>query len=266
MASSIYYKYWECFVAQWYNGKKVIRDWSDPGVPSSCYIPEPWWGNDGTQPLYSVVVNFNPGSGGPAQKHSSVPYCHSYASDIVNHIPTKSFTSRTRPKKGENKQWPYNTAYWHMNRRAKPILNNISNTSDYTLENHLSIELIPWHTDKVDQRNYVPYLEYNIKAVYEHSICFAANESKRIDGKLKNVVLLRMSGVFTKNLLDKLGKKKLVTYTIICEGNVNHGYYLEFSLDKWPGVRFISIWGKYTRNNFPVAQMKDIFKDLKILP
>ncbi len=263
---SLYYHYWEDFVSQWHKGTaKAILGWSDPdktpalcnmsgGTPSSLYIPEPWWGNDGSQPLHSVVINFNPGRGGKDQERGNVPRNYSYA-DIVNS------TIEPDPK---NKKWPNNTANWHKTRRADPVQKAICPKS--SLESHLSVELIPWHTAGVDNKTYIPYLKHNIKAVYEHSICFAAYESGRIQNDhLKNVVLLKMSGNFTKYLLDNLGKAHCCKPRVIIEGNVGgKANYLEFSLDTWPDVRFISIWGKSSRNNFPVSCMGAIFLVLGI--
>lgn len=115
-----YYKYWEEFVEQWFKGNdNAIKGWSNPDMTpalcntkgdtqSSLYIPEPWWGNDGTKPLHSVVINFNPGLGGQPQERERVPYYNSYAKDIINY------------KDGSNpKKWPNNTANWHYTRRAK---------------------------------------------------------------------------------------------------------------------------------------------------
>lgn len=270
-----YYKYWEEFVAQWYkNTNNAIMGWSNPdeepaplcntngGEKSSLYIPEPWWGNDGKQPLHSVVINFNPGEGGPQQErkniHNRKLYNGSYADDIVNYAGETG-------KKGDS--WPYNTAYWHFIFRARPVHNTLGLKP--SLKSHLSVELIPWHTINVNKEtHYRLYLEQNIKAVYEYSICFAAQESKRIaNDYLKNVVLLKMSGDFTRALLDKLKSKELVDWEPI--GNIieiGNGRYMEFTLNTWPGIRFISIWGASTQNKFPVSQMEAIFKKLGILP
>ena len=270
-----YYKYWEEFVAQWYNNtNNAIMGWTNPdkepaplcntngGEKSSLYIPEPWWGNDGKQPLHSVVINFNPGEGGPQQEreniHNRKLYNGSYADDIVNYAGETG-------KKGDS--WPDNTAYWHYIYRARPVHNTLGLKP--SLKSHLSVELIPWHTINVNKEtHYRLYLEQNIKAVYEYSICFAAQESKRIaNDYLKNVVLLKMSGDFTRALLDKLKSKELVDWEPI--GNIieiGNGRYMEFTLNTWPGIRFISIWGASTQNKFPVSQMEAIFKKLGILP
>lgn len=262
-----YYKYWEKFVALWYEGNiKAIEEWTNPdeapalcntngGKKSSLYIPEPWWGNDGKEPLHSVVINFNPGGGGDLQERERVPYHGSYADDIVN------YKGEPNPQK-----WPNNTAGWHLNRRATPVLNLLG--LEPSLGSHLSIELIPWHTKDVDKKNYLPYLERNIKAVYKYSICFAAYKSKHIiNGNLQNVVLLKLSGSFTKKLLKMMEKKGCCRAEIVAEGCVDsEGKYLEFKLEEWPDIRFISIWGKNSRNNFPVSRMKEIFTELNLLP
>jgi hypothetical protein len=267
-----YYKYWEDFVAQWYKDTdNAIMGWTNPdkepaplcnthgGKKSSLYIPEPWWGNDGKQPLHSVVINFNPGGGGEQQERESIRkrslYGGSYADGIVN------LAGETGKK---DDVWPKNTVWWHFTLRAKPVQSVLG--LEPSLKSHLSVELIPWHTKDVKNVNYDVYLEHNIKAVYEHAICFAANESRRIvNDHLKNVVLLKTSGGFTKHLLQKLEEAHCCGYKIIAETNGGKGDYLEFSLDTWPGVRFISIWSRYAQNRFPVSQLKQIFTDLKII-
>lgn len=248
------YDYWECFIEQWFSSSssKAIKGWTDPdAIPlynnpdtkdmSSDYLPEPWWGNGGSQTLHSVVINFNPGEGGCLQTKGCICYQSSYAGDMVNN-------SKALPK----------TRDWHFKKRAKPVLaalKSIGAISCYQgLENHLSLELIPWHTQKVDA-NYKNYLKKNIMMVYQHSLCFAANEASRIaNGKLKNVVLLKMSGDNTKFLVEELIRAgidaKLGSRGIL---SIKDGKYLEFSIAKLPGVRFISIWGPKSRNNFPSA-------------
>lgn len=265
-----YYKYWEEFVAQWYKGTdNAIMGWTNPdkepaplcntngGKKSSLYIPEPWWGNDGKQPLHSVVINFNPGGGGPQQERDNVPYRDSFAGDIV-------YKAGETGKSGDH--WPDNTAWWHFSLRARPV--QILLGIEPSLKSHLSVELIPWHTKDVDNKNYRPYLKHNIRAVYDYSICFAAKESQRIANKqLKNVVLLKLSGNFTKKMLKMMEKAGCCKAEIVAEGCVDgEGCFMEFSLNNYTGIRFISIWGKATQNKFPVSQMEQIFAELKLMP
>ena len=223
-----YYSYWEEFFKQWQCKKwEAIKEWTNPddfplyNTPddkerSSLYIPEPWWGNDGTQPLHSVVINFNPGAGGPEQERSKFSRKHSFANDVVGDLTVLPKTRR-----------------WHKSNRAMRILNTLKRNNwikgSFGLENHLSVELIPWHTKNVE-KNYMPYLKQNIMAVYEHSICFAANESRRIqNNKLKSVVIVRTNDVRAQSVLDEL-EKKGISSEIVAKGpsTSGKGDYMEF--------------------------------------
>jgi len=96
------YNYWNDFINQWkaLPGKEYtnptpihpfdkICGWSNPNLMvlmnssslldfSLCYIPEPWWGNDGTHPLNSVVINYNAGQASTVQHFSSSKSLHGY--------------------------------------------------------------------------------------------------------------------------------------------------------------------------------------------
>lgn len=265
-----FYLYWEEFIDTWNSiqcnqpsGKELSEDgyrgWTNPDSLlynnsktrdlASSYIPEPWWGNDGSQHLHSVVVNFNPGVGGEEQRHGVIPYQTSYSKEIVlngNILPL--------------------TAAWHWKYRGKPILEALKRngyiTSYQGLQNHLSIELIPWHTYGVD-RNYWKYLEQNTKEVFEHAILFAAHESHRIvNDKLRDVVILRTGEKATERLI-----KCLATIGIHCvmaspeKSYVGDaGKSIEFKIQEVPDVRFVSVWGTHSRNHFPVAILDNIIK------
>ena len=253
------YNTWESCIADWDAGRSM-GTWTDPntipllnnialGTKSSDYIPEPWWGNhDMDIPLHSVVINFNPASGKDIQLRNNVPYKGSYATDIVD--------SGYLPK----------TAQWHKNRRALPILNALKRIgvlpTNYipSLENHLSVELIPWHTVNIQRASgFRNYLNANILNVYEYAICFAAYESKRIkNDKLKNRVILKLSGSKTAmilNLLNGIGYSSIASPKRTVPGTKSH--CLEFTIDRLPGIRFFSIWGSTSRNNFPVGKDMD---------
>ena len=223
---------------------------------SSKYLPEPWWGNDGSKPLHSVVINFNPSAGGECQLRGENLYRDDYANDVVNNeaIP-----------EGEKKPYLYQTRDWHKNKRAMPILNSLNRL--YGIDapdgwrNHLSIELIPWHTKGVDEQ-YMKYLKQNIQAVYDQSICFAAHESRRIENeKLNRVVILRASGNKTKQLLEYLGSiSKSYEVGEINETENKQGKYMEFSIHEISDVRFVSIWGPLSRNDFPRSVLDEILR------
>lgn len=241
------YQYWEDFINAWNKGGSY-SGWTNPdSIPlynnpdnkdlSSIYLPEPWWGNDGTPPLHSVVINFNPGEGGPSQERGKIRVS-SYSKDVVNN---PSVLSETRK--------------WHWNNRAKPLLEILQKngfiTGNVGLDNHLSIELVLWHTKGVSNALYA-YIENNIIPIYEHSICFAANESRRIaNTKLNSVVILKMSESATKLLLcylNKIGISSSIVKPTIMSGR---GKSIEFAINSLSGVRFVSIWGTSSRNNFP---------------
>lgn len=257
---SIYYKYWEEFVSEWFKAQAghkpvcLLKCWTDPDPVFGCvskYLPEPWWGNDGDkEPLHSVVINYNPGEGGPEQEYSALSKIShsSYANDIV-----KTAASGTLVK----------TERWHKNRRALRVLNALHKlghiSKPYGLENHLSIELIPWHTK--DANKIDTYIHDNIEQVYKYCLEFAANESKRIaNEKLKNKVLLRMNCTHTQWLLKELANIKHPSRIIGCGSSPKgDGHYVIFEICDIPDVQFISIWGSNTRNNFP---KQDVLEDI----
>ncbi|MDD5974112.1 MAG: hypothetical protein PUC14_00010 [Bacteroidales bacterium] len=257
------YNTWEYRIADWYAGRPM-GTWTDPniiplvnnialGTNSGDYIPEPWWGNhDMDIPLHSVVINFNPGQGGNIQHRNAIP----------NHIPYHGDYGRDIVDSGCLSK----TAKWHENKRALPILNALKRIrvlpTNYipSLDNHLSVELIPWHTENTSAKcGFGQYLKDNILNVYEYAICFAAHESKRIaNEKLRNVVILRLSETNTKNLLKLLGGigySSIVSHKRTVPETKSHCF--EFTINRLPGVRFFSIWGSNARNNFPKGSDMD---------
>ena len=236
------YEYWEDFFRKWIAGIKEINGWSNPdNLPlynnsgkdlSSNYVPEPWWGNDGTQPLHSIVINFNPGSGSLLQNIDSIKTSGltSYAG-MVN--------SCRLPQ----------TIAWHLGYRAEPILTVLKNggyifDSDVTLQSHLSIELIPWHTESVNT-GYNKYCKQNLEQIFNCSIKFAADQSRKIaNDKLRNKVIVRMSASKMQMLLngfESIGQhSKVHIPTTVC-GN---GHYMVFSFNSLSDVKFICIWIK----------------------
>ena len=241
--------YWDYFVDQWKTcpfGKNIL-DWGSPDcVPlynnsaflSSCFIPEPWWGNDGNDPLFSVVINYNPGEGGPLQQKGRIDF-NTYSVDVVKN----------------NQLCLVETAYWHWKRRGEPIHEAIG-LNGTSLKNHLSIELLPWHTQGTTT-TYWNYLFQNIKQVYEHCILFAAEESSRIQNPcLRNVVILRINGDKTKKILCEMNNKLGVEICIEDEKDINDGMFLKFKITDninhaINNVTFVSIWGSNCWNNYP---------------
>ena len=103
------------------------------------------------------------------------------------------------------------------------------------------------------------YLKANILNVYEYAIYFAAHESKRISNdKLKNKVILKLSGSTTAmilNLLNGIGYRSVVYPQQTVPGTRSH--CLEFTINRLPGIRFFSIWGSTSRNDFPSGKDMD---------
>jgi hypothetical protein len=133
------------------------------------------------------------------------------------------------------------------------------------LNNHLSVELIPWHTCNIHTIN--GYINRNINPILIYCLCFAASQSLRIqNNKLRNKVILRLSGNSTIRILKDIAKFGFGSYSIICGPNYTisgDGGYLKFSISCIKNVEFISIWGKRSRSNFPpIVDMDWIFSHI----
>lgn len=244
------YQYWEKFFQQWNVGAKAINGWTNPdSLPlynsdnkdlSSLYVPEPWWGNDKSTPLHSVVINFNPGAGAAAQTIDSIK-----AQNFPSYIDLV------------NSRYLSQTANWHFERRAKPILTALNRSGyiskdDISLKSHLSIELIPWHTQSAD-KTYLKYCRQNLNYIFDCSIRFAADQSRRIaNTKLKNTVIIKVSANRMTALLKDFKSIKQDSSTLDpCTAPSQNGHYMIFCFNSIPDIKFICIWGKCSRNNFP---------------
>jgi hypothetical protein len=211
------------------------------------YLPEPWWGNSNVHVLNSVVINYNPGGGSGIQhfRHSASLFgCLDYQTFADNEA-----TNNTNLFRDTNK--------WHKSKRAIRIFNSLSRVGillhgNNHLKNHLSIELIPWHTP--NSLTILPYIMANLEVIFENCISFAANESMRIaNTKLKNKVILRLNGTITTQLLNNFTSHGICSYTTITPigytPSTKGGYY-KFKINSLPYIEFISIWGKIG-NDFP---------------
>lgn len=244
MALKDHYDYWQEFFEEWKvcKGSKGILGWTAPDdLPvlnnpkvtpldlSSKYCPEPWWGWDNTdKPLYSVCINLNPGQGGPKQVYlpGNPAYVHTIYADLIKD-PALIATSN-----------------WHYKERAKKLLDAIGIKSP-SLENHLSIELIPWHTGTF-HKGAKAYLKQNRNAIFEHCIEFAAEASRHITGPLNKIVILRC----TKGNIDMLNKGFKVVGKVDTLVSFGIKYYV-FKYDGINDVTFICIWHPHAMNHFP---------------
>lgn len=256
------FDYWDRFVDRWYNGTMKADmltkncEWSDPcSIPlyndkiglsySYDFLPEPWWGWNPERklPLHSVVINYNPGSGGIVQHRNCIAYSGSY-SGIVNGgiLPA--------------------TEKWHYSKRALPVLRALESlnyiSGPYSIWNHLSIEVLPWHTKTVNA-NYRKYITHGLNAtqIFEKVFMFAAVASSKIENKkLKDKVIVKMNEsniAFVLKALAGVGYTSKITVPVTsCPGQ--DGKFLEFMIDHLPHTKFICIWGSKSRNNFPGKQ------------
>ena len=251
-----YYSYWNTFVLDWIKSpygpenllNTALKDGEDPDY-SKYYVPEPWWGNDGTDPLYSVCVNLNPGKGDSK--------LHTISNAKLKGITEYKDLFLILP----------DTHNWHQNRRAAPIgnaLRAVHNLPAGDIKNHLSIELIPWHTEHATQElRYWDYVLENLESIYRYSILFAYEKSHQIEGPLKSKVILRFSGACADKLFKELKRKRLIgeyrERTLNLESSNTHVQV--YTIDSLSDCEFIAIWRSsgYGLNNFPCAEdMKEI--------
>lgn len=277
------YKYWNEFVNNWrhlpvseyinpsptipYN---LLLNWHNPNLTpllnsphpadfSLKYLPEPWWGNNGAHALNSIVINYNPGNGGNIQN-----YVHS--TGLYGNPNFQTFANNEALRVSNNF---IDTNRWHKAKRSSRVFNALNRNGialgKYTnLCNHLSIELIPWHTPN---STYIGnYISNNLQEIYDHSIVFAAQESNRISNPLlHNKVLLRLSGTTTLNLFESFRASGICNYTILTPIGYTPGLkggYLKVSISSIPNVQFVSIWGKIGNDFPPDTDMDWIFNHI----
>ena len=285
------YAYWNNFVDHWrnlplakyVNGNQLtaipdIFGWTNPNLfPlygtenqqdfALQYLPEPWWGNDGNNPLESVVINYNPAGlnngyfGVKALQNINQSRnlfgFNSYADFINSEVANQAVNF---PGKFQ----------FHYNKRAYPVLSALNLNPNF--ENHLSVELAPWYTPKSNL--IIPYIDNNLNNVYNNSLLFAANESRRINNKtLNNKVLVRTSKNEFDRLLTRMTNSGIINgYGITTEGSVpipqfplGSGSYCKFEIHDpiINGIEFIAVWKPkpgYSTNDFPlIPQLTWIF-------
>lgn len=272
------YNYWNDFVDIWrtlppnqYNNNvplppfQNILGWRNPNLTplmnsinindfSLKYLPEPWWGNNGNHILHSVVINYNPWTGGPSQHHSTSINLNGFLtySDFVNDSVFNGGTMATTNNWHRRRSRRiFNTLNRYFHNNGYPIFQNIN------LENHLSIELIPWHTPDATSLNFHAYKNNCLIEIYNYCFVFAASESIRISNqKLQNKVILRLSGNETLNILNSLNNIGIHSNIIIPPSytpnpQLGNAGYLKFNFNSIPNIDFISIWGTKSYNDFP---------------
>ncbi len=245
------YQYWSDYVLSWIKspfGPGYLLN-TYPTDLSRDYVPEPYWGNIGVAPLYSVCINLNPGKGEENQtlSNKSLKSIKRYQ-DLFSLLPK--------------------TNKWHSDKRAAPIGNAIKAVFGLpagNIDNHLSIELIPWHTEHATpELGYWNYVSDNLKDIFEHSILFAYEESKRAIGPLNSKVILRFSGNSAEKLFKLFQKEKLISCyskSVIPMSNPNT-HVLRFIINPYQDCEFIAVWRSkgHGLNNFPSSsEMNELF-------
>lgn len=201
----------------WLNPNSVhLMNSNVPGDFSLQYIPEPWWGNSGNEPLHCVFLNHNPFSGGLIQTQAAV------AALMLQHPQIQCYQELVHSQVIQFDNEPADppvfngTCKWHFNHRASQIvagLNIIENLgiNEPQVSSLLSIELIPWHTNNFGNIEFNYFLN-NLNVTFLNTFLFAANESRRIDNEtLINKPLIRTTRTRIIPVLDLLQENELIT-------------------------------------------------------
>ena len=217
-----YYDYWDSFINEWrcFTCSKHLflkkRKWdklifpnltkftypdfynAHKGNDTIDYLPEPWWGNDGTHPLSAVVINLNPGEGGDSQLRTNLPRFSRYSRYVSHKV--DDFVNNRELKIYLNNKSVRSTTEWLLLKRALPIFRAFPDIPFQSVENVLAVELLPWHSRNFGDTG--KYYENNVYAIYEKSIKFALEASEHVCYlKLRNIVFARVNlDVLTKIL------------------------------------------------------------------
>lgn len=252
-----YFEFWDRFVQQWcYQNSKGFSlnhfQWPS-GLKNSdkkedfsqFYLPEPYWGWTGTGKLEMVVLNYNPGSGRPVQ------HIDRFAS--LSNFSYQSFVKDQIDQYSQNKcKAPFKvTCNWHYVNRRDPLAAFLT-LKEYAIpvgyHNHLSIELIPWHTKGID--SIMDYLINNRTAINKYSLQFAIEACKKIANPiLRNKLIIRTKW---KNFQEYLGIPD--GFRLKSEQKVEPVEKIIYNcvtLVNEIGIQILIIWGNISRNKLP---------------
>lgn len=232
-----HYKYWDDYVSRWFM------------CDASCcsYLPEPWWGWSplSGKPLYSVVINLNPGKGGTCQTRGSL------STILKNRAYSEAMHSGILPRH------LHQTHAWHTSHRAKSILSRLPdlyiNDKDY-ISHHLSIELSPLHS--ATSLEVEGYVAANIEDVVAHSLRFASDASRHTTGTLRGIVIVRCTASRFLNMFSSHG-------AVSCspdQDTAESPCWFRFDLPGFEDVKFVCVWG--ARNNLAQKSMEKIINTI----
>lgn len=232
-----HYKFWDEYVSGWLNGE-IKTD----------YLPEPWWGwtPESCLPLRSVVISLHPGKGGSPQKRDKIKTVIGQSSYRKAMGGGDSILLRKHLER---------TDKWHLSNRAKPILSRLSLPLKDCVANHLSIELSPIHDST--SKNVEKFVSDNFENVVNHTLLFAADASREIEGPLKGTVIVRCSATRFFRMFKYLGIKN-------CNSDpelIRSPYIFNIPRPEFEGVTFVCVWG--ARNFLPKKDLNKIINNLK---
>ncbi|MDE6370808.1 MAG: hypothetical protein K2K92_04900 [Duncaniella sp.] len=232
-----HYDYWDDYVSHWFMCDK-----------SCCsYLPEPWWGWTplNGNALHSVVINLNPGKGGIDQTRERL------ASILGNRTYGEAMHSGALPEHLPE------THAWHSNHRAKSILSRLTDLDipdKDCISHHLSIELSPLHS--VTSQEVDSYVAANLDDVLEHSLLFAAEASRHIEGPLRRVVIVRCSA----RRFMRIFKNYVITPCSPEQNFRESPYWCRIDAPGFGDVDFVCVWG--ARNNLPKKDIEKIINTI----
>lgn len=260
------FQFWDKFLESWFSNTffKEETILCSLDFSKEVYMPEPYWGWNGKGDLYSVIINYHPGPGGPPQTREILAdifnNCLSYQINLERSLKEKL----TKEQKGITK---ISTEKWHLERRAKMLASLIEYSVKDT-SHHLSLEFCPLHLDS--HTKVYTFVKNNPLLVLRYILGLAAVASRKITGPLNRKVFLRISEDSLNSYMKKLGFEKIRNVIEISPNKqtyrekescfalkpVEPGNLKSYVLSPWPDIEFVRVTG--VRNYFPKNITKKI--------
>lgn len=231
-----HYKYWDDYVRKWCKGQY-----------SDKYLPEPWWGwtPESRLPLRSVVINLHPGKGGSSQERDNIKAVIGQSSyrEAMGGGAKSLLRNHLKP-----------TDEWHSSNRARPIISRLHFPLEECVTNHLSIELSPIHG--ATSKGVEKFVSDNYENVVNHTLLFAADAAREIEGPLKGTVIVRCVASRFFGMFKSLGIED-------CNSDPElkrSPYRFIIPKPEFEGVTFVCVWG--ARNFLPKKNLNKIINQL----
>lgn len=201
-------------------------------TPTINYLPEPYWGYtpQNRKDLDVVIINYNPGKGDENQLFKNVTLSK-YSDYVTQEV--LGYVNKLRVN-----QW--GTSDWHWKNRGQKLAQS-KGFNNLTLQNILSIELVPWHTATFINLGKYPKLNLCPSIYYSLNMAVAASKTI-INVHFKNKVILRMNHTNFIPIAKQLNITPVSHITLNKEHSVKYHYQ---------GVELILVWGETKRNDLP---------------